>query len=66
MSTILNTPEEKHALIIGLSEVICPWPPRLKLCPDYLRDEYHYYLAGRALAMVIWLIIALAMTVILR
>jgi hypothetical protein len=68
MSTLLNTSEERHALVIGLCEVLCPLPPKCpckRLPPLSLRGvaeaiskEYHYYLAGRALGVIAWLIIA--------
>ena len=59
MSTFLNTSEERHALVIGLCEVLCPWPPKCH-CEqsEAISQEYHYYLAGRALGVIAWLIIA--------
>jgi hypothetical protein len=53
--TLFSTPEEWHALLIGLCEVLCPWPPRTWLsgeAQDQLLKEYHYYMAGRALGFV--------------
>jgi hypothetical protein len=81
MNTFLNTPEELHALVIGLCEVLCPWPPRVRIPPSdsgsqtrtrttdtdpgegdnlnrTIRSEYHYYVLGRALGVIAWLIIA--------
>lgn len=68
MKSILSTPEECHALVIGLCEVLCPLPPKYpckRLPPLSLRGvaeaiskEYHYYLVGRALGVIAWLIIA--------
>lgn len=42
--------EEWHTFLIGLFEVLCPWPARLKInksVNSYIQHEYHYYLAGR-------------------
>ena len=68
MKTFLSTPQERHALVIGLCEVVCPWPPRwrcerlpllsLRGVAEAISQEYHYYLIGRALGVVSWLIIA--------
>jgi hypothetical protein len=62
LSTFLSTHQEWHALIIGLCEVLCPWPPRHKSIHSKLKrqivSEYHYYLSGRALGVIAWLIIA--------
>ena len=55
MSTLLDTPEERHAFAVGFFEVLCPWPPRY----DYRCDraspfegEEHYYHAGRGIGFV--------------
>jgi hypothetical protein len=66
MSTILSTSEERHAFAIGLCEVLCPWPPQCHCdralsamsAREAISQEYHYYLAGRALGVIAWLIIA--------
>ena len=62
LSTFLSTPEEWHAFVEGLCEVICPWPPRHKSMHKELRkqiaSEYHYYMFGRAIGVIAWLIIA--------
>lgn len=53
--TLLNTADERHAFIIGLSETLCPWPPRYKLLATDNRlfeAEYHYYAAGRACGFI--------------
>ena len=58
------TTEEKHALVCGLCEVVCPWPPRIKPTKlDYVQGEYHYYQVGRALGVIAWLIIIVIMKV---
>jgi hypothetical protein len=55
MWSLLDTPDERHALVIGFSEVLCPWPPRIEELPDLverINEEYHYYLAGRGLGFI--------------
>ena len=52
-STFLSTHEEWHAFVIGFCEVLCPWPPR-----HSINSEYHYYVFGRAMGVIAWLIIA--------
>ena len=55
MSTLFDTPDERHAFIIGFGEVLCPWKPR---CPchcersEAISNEYHYYTAGRACGFI--------------
>lgn len=47
--------QEWHAFAIGFFEVLCPWPPRLRELSQLVklvRDEYHYYLAGRGLGFI--------------
>jgi len=58
-STFLSTYEEWHAFVNGFCEVLCPWPPRCH-CErsEAISSEYHYYLFGRALGVIAWLIIA--------
>jgi len=61
LSTLLSTPEEWHSLLIGFFEVLCPWPARynnVSNCRRCLKGEYHYYMAGRGLGVIAWLIIA--------
>jgi hypothetical protein len=55
----LDTPEEWHAFVNGFCEVLCPWPPRCH-CErsEAISGEYHYYLFGRAIGVIAWLIIA--------
>jgi len=61
-STFLSTYAEWHAFVIGFCEVLCPWPPRHKSMHKELRkqitSEYHYYMFGRGIGVVAWLIIA--------
>jgi len=62
LSAFLDTYQEWHAFVEGLCEVLCPWPPRYKSVHKKLlkqiASEYHYYMFGRALAVIAWLIIA--------
>ena len=58
---LLSTPEEWHAFVIGFFEIIAPWPERHPMKDDYffqIENEHHYYLAGRAAAVMAWLAIA--------
>jgi len=61
-STFLSTYEEWHAFVHGFCEVLCPWPPRHKSMHKDLRkqivSEYHYYMFGRAMGIIAWLITA--------
>jgi len=58
-STFLSTHEEWHVFVIGFCEVLCPWPPRCH-CErsEAISADYHYYMFGRALGVIAWLIIA--------
>ena len=60
-STFLSTHEEWHAFATGFCEVLCPWPPRHKTSDQNAKDiadEHHYYMFGRALGVIAWLVIA--------
>lgn len=58
-STFLSTYDEWHAFVIGFCEVLCPWPPRCHYeRSEAISAEYHYYLFGRAIGVIAWLIIA--------
>jgi len=62
--TLLSTPEEWHALLIGFFEVLCPWPSRYHLTMKPMGEllkEYHYYMAGRALGFVTLLLILIGL-----
>ena len=42
--------EERHSFLIGLFEVLCPWPARYRITEESEFKpfkEHHYYLAGR-------------------
>jgi len=56
----LDTYAEWHALVQGFCEVLCPWPPRHKKMYWELHreivSEHHYYMSGRALAVVAWIV----------
>jgi len=58
----LDTQQEWHAFVEGLCEVLCPWPARHKISrklSNDLRGDHHYYMFGRALGVIAWLIIAI-------
>lgn len=50
MKTLFDTPDERHAFIIGFCELLPPWPayeePWYKGRHD-VGNEYHYYRSGR-------------------
>jgi hypothetical protein len=59
-SAFLDDWREWHALVEGLCEVLCPWPPRYKPADEAaqdIRNEHHYYMFGRALGILGWLTI---------
>jgi hypothetical protein len=61
LSAFLDCYQEWHALVEGFCEVLCPWPPRTQPTQETqqtLNSEYHYYVFGRALGVIAWLIIA--------
>lgn len=59
LSNFMDTHEEWHAFIFGLCGVICPFPPGHKQMSEELqkqiREEYHYYLFGRATGILCWI-----------
>jgi len=59
----MDTTEELHAFVVGLCEVLAPWPPRCHCDPERsegeaISKEYPYYSFGRAMGVIAWLIIA--------
>ena len=62
MKSFLNTSDEWHAFVIGISEVLCPWPPNRRHCEEHsneaISNEYHYYLFGRVMGIIAWIVIA--------
>jgi len=72
LKEFLSTTEEFHAFIIGFFEVLCPWPPRVRIPSpstgggkgegdnpsEAISEEYHYYLFGRGAGVIAWIIIA--------
>ena len=57
----LDTYQEWHAFVEGFCEVLCPWPARYKPSEELLNDlrgDHHYYMFGRAIGVIAWLIIA--------
>ena len=62
--TMFSTWRERHAFLIGLFEVLCPWRPRQRpstTVDGILDQEYHYYLAGRAAGLPVLLLILIAL-----
>ena len=60
--------EERHSFLIGLFEVLCPWPARYKITKhsEYKPfKQHHYYLAGRAAGMPILTLEIVALTYLL-
>ena len=59
----LDTIAEWHALVQGFGETFCPWEPRRPFLSEDLaseiRDNHHYYTAGRALGVIAWLTIVI-------
>lgn len=63
--TFMDTPQEWHSWVIGLSEVICPWRPMLTkfglTAPQkelrYVKKEWHYYMFGRASGVFVLVVI---------
>lgn len=58
LRTFLSTGEEWHSFVTGLCEILCPWPPRCTVCVMPYPNEYHYYAFGRALGVIIWILLA--------
>ena len=53
--------QEWHAFVEGLCEVLCPWPAKHQLSGQLLKElkaDHHYYVFGRAIGVIAWLIIA--------
>jgi len=52
---------EWHAFVNGWAEGVCPWAPRHKVMAeelaDEIKEEYHYYKAGRAIGILTWPIV---------
>lgn len=56
---IFSSGQESHAWLIGISEVIAFWKPRHDVPEGYQANgdpfkEYHYYMAGRAAGVFVW------------
>jgi hypothetical protein len=72
LKELFSTSEELHAFLIGFFEILCPWPPRIRIPSpstgegkgegdnpnEAVLTEYHYYLAGRASGVIAWIAIA--------
>lgn len=57
MKTLFSTPDERHSFVIGLCELLPPWPPHH---PLHLRqeltcivNEHHYYVFGRTCSFLL-------------
>jgi hypothetical protein len=60
-STFMDVYQEWHAFVEGFCEVLCPWPAKHQPSEELLNDlkgDHHYYVLGRALGVIAWLIIA--------
>jgi len=59
---IFSNSSEIHAFVIGFFEVLCPWSARRPIISEELakaiKEEYHYYLFGRGMAVIAWILIA--------
>ena len=67
LSAFLDCYQEWHALVEGLCEVLCPWPARYQPSDELLNDlkaDHHYYVSGRALGIIAWLVIAIIIKVV--
>jgi len=62
----LSEAEELHALVIGLSEIVAFWPSWVyrptRGLKATLTKEYHYYMLGRILGVIFWIILILTIT----
>ena len=72
LKELFSTSEEFHAFLIGFFEVLCPWPSWVRIPSpstgegkgegdnpsEAISNEHHYYLGGRAMAVLAWLAIA--------
>lgn len=53
--------QEWHAFVEGFCEVLCPWRAKYEPSEELLNDlkgDHHYYMFGRAIGVIAWLIIA--------
>lgn len=69
LKTLFNTSDERHAFVVGFSETFAIRQPFIKLWPSAgytLRDEYHYYVFGRATGVLAWVGIAIGIIKIWR
>jgi len=68
LSTFMDTVEEWHAFVDGLCEALCPWPARHKPSAENqkaIEDEYHYYMWGRAVGILVLITIGCVIKVML-
>jgi hypothetical protein len=58
MGELFSKPHEIHAFTIGFGEAVFPVRPIFNMKVEYdnpLVDEYHYYMAGRAVGFILLL-----------
>lgn len=69
LKELFSTSEEWHAFLIGLFEILCPFPTRFgpywkfpenegDPSSESVSKEYHYYSFGRGMAVPAWIAIA--------
>jgi len=61
--------EERHSFLIGLFEVLCPWPARYRITQDSEYKpfrEHHYYLGGRASGCIILMLLLTTMAILAK
>jgi len=66
---ILDTWDERHAFLIGLFEVLCPWRAARPPSPesrDEIDGEDHYYTGGRALGFIALLLILIGLAKLIK
>ena len=53
------TGEERHAVVLGITEIICPLPPRYKIDEktNPVPREFWYYTSGRSIGVIFWLVV---------
>ena len=67
LKEFLSTYQEWHALVLGLFGVLCPFPSKHKPSDELveqIQDEYHYYQFGRAIGIILWIVIAVIIKVV--
>jgi hypothetical protein len=66
---LFSSGQEGHAFLIGISETVAFWKPRFDMPPAWYKVktkavgispgnplyEYHYYMFGRAMGVLVWI-----------